>query len=546
MAPVMNTLPDEDASPEARLAFRHALPSSRLGQEHESLQSFRKAADFVPAQKMQYSLVVITEPARRRILLGEKHRGFGKGMHNSFGGKIEPGESDVESAKRELEEETGISVPIERMTQSKLGTLWFTFEDSPTEMVIHVFRVNVSCGTSTSFNSGEMDDSIFQIDPSVIRGCDEITPVWFADWHEIPMHNMFADDSVWLTKVLSSQKEVLVDGWFHFEPGGQKVNTILHYYMDFRPKNILLSAHNDNPDNCSAQSKGTPKYTLEKRLFHALHDSKIHSPSVKEFKESYAFANAVKAFLGRNTFDIVIDVAGGHGALAALFLVTTSARSAIVIDPVAVGGGGVSRAWGAFFQGKELRYRYECLRSGLPAELESALKSTQSNRILVVACHACQHLSDEILELSCRHGVHAAIMPCCQKDPSSAGSSWKDTSKKLDVSIGIIMDILLAGKVMSWTTGKEAPVSYDVRMKVIDGSITPQNRLILCRAQGLGDEKVLTEKKSKAHERLRRAYKRAHAAAIGMIRPASSHLQGLHLITGFALGYLVALAVIKR
>jgi 8-oxo-dGTP pyrophosphatase MutT (NUDIX family) len=547
MAPPVTNTPSVDASREARLAFRHALPSSRLGQEHESLESFRKAADFVPDTQKEYSLVVITEPsgAGRRILLGEKHRGFGKGMYNSFGGKIEPGESDVESAKRELEEETGICVPIERMAQSKLGTLWFTFEDSPTEIVVHVFRINVSCDDSTT-SSGERDESIFRIDPSVIRGCDEITPVWFPDWHEIPMHDMFADDSVWLTRVLSSQEEVLVDGWFHFEPGGQEVNTILHYFMDFRPKNI--SAHNDNLGDLSEQSEGTPKassFTLEQRLFHALHDSKVHSPSVKEFKEAYAFANAVKKFLGRNTYDIVIDVAGGHGALAALFLVTTSARSAIVVDPVAVGGGGVSRAWGTFFRGKELRYRYECLRSGLPAELESALKSTQADRILVVACHACQHLSDEILEVSCRYGVHAAVMPCCQKDPSSAGSSWKDISKKLDVSIEILMDVLLAGKAMSWTTGKEAAVSYDVRMKAIDGSITPQNRMILCRAQGVGDEKGLADKRSKAHDRLSRAYKRAHAAATDTIRP-SSQLQGLHLVAGFALGYLVALAFIKR
>jgi 8-oxo-dGTP pyrophosphatase MutT (NUDIX family) len=237
MATPVTKTPPVGTSTEARLAFRHALPSSRLGQEHACLENFREAADFVPTKQKEYSLVVITEPARRRILLGEKHRGFGKGMYNSFGGKIEPGESDVESAKRELEEETGICVPMERMTQSKLGTFRFTFEDNPTEMVVHAFRINVSCDGSTT-SSGEMDESIFRIDPSVIRGCDEITPVWFADWHDIPLQNMFADDSVWLTRVLSSREVVLVDGWFHFEPGGQEVNTILHYYMDFRPKNI--------------------------------------------------------------------------------------------------------------------------------------------------------------------------------------------------------------------------------------------------------------------------------------------------------------------
>lgn len=39
-------------------------------------------------------------------------------------------------------------------------------------------------------------------------------------------------------------------------------------------------------------------------------------------------------------------------------------------------------------------------------------------RILVVACHACQHLTDETLEIACSYGVHAAVLSCCQKDLS--------------------------------------------------------------------------------------------------------------------------------
>lgn len=45
----------------------------------------------------------------RHVLLGMKKRGFGKGKWNGFGGKVEQGETMVESAVRELKEEAGIT-----------------------------------------------------------------------------------------------------------------------------------------------------------------------------------------------------------------------------------------------------------------------------------------------------------------------------------------------------------------------------------------------------------------------------------------------------
>ena len=261
--------------------------------------------------------------------------------------------------------------------------------------------------------------------------------------------------------------------------------------------------------------------------------------------------NAVRSVFGsqrRNAFDYVIDVAGGHGALAALFLLTTSAKVGTVVDPARVGQ--IQYAWADFLANKSLRFRHECLRTGLPAELALALEHTTPDRILVLACHACQHLSDEVLEISCRHGVHAAVMPCCQKDPSP-GSSWKMASRKLDIPIEKTMDLLLAGKCMSWAAND---VSYEVRMKFIDASITPQNRIIVCRA--VSGDKVQGSRAgiAKAHQKLEVAYRRAHHAATAAVTTKRTATGGslspllldLRFLGGTAFGFLLALAIFRR
>lgn len=246
----------------------------------------------------------------------------------------------------------------------------------------------------------------------------------------------------------------------------------------------------------------TKKYTLEQKLFHEIHRNDVHQPTVKEFKEALAFVNATKSFFGRNAFDLILDVAGGHGALAALFLIMTSASTAVVIDPAKVGGGGVERAWRNFYEHKNLRYRHEPLQMGLPAELSIATKRHQRDRILVVGCHACQHLSEDIIEISRRYNVQIAVMPCCQKD-QLPGSPWKSTSKLLGIPFATTMDILLAGKALS------SDRQYDVRMKLIDSDITPQNRLILCKRNH--DRDTRTELAiAKATKDLERAYWKAH------------------------------------
>ena len=466
----------------------------------DTLASFRKAiGGFHTVEQKQYTLIVVTssshtdsDPSSRRILLGHKHRGFGSGLFNSFGGKIEPGESVDSSARRELEEETGISLPLEILRDARLGTLFFTFADSATEMVVHLFRVEIN-------TIGEGKDNCPYVDPCTIRGCDEITPQWF-DQADIPLHQMFADDSVWLTRLLTypvgARARALLDGWFHFQEGGVPVNTILHHHLHLRR---YARAESEIRDTL------VQSLTLEKRLFHELHQRGINSPTLKEFNEAFAFASALRI---KSEVDCVIDVAGGHGALGALLLITTAATEAVVVDPACVGRAGVERAWGTHLRGKMFRYRHECLRTGLPNELEDFIrrKQTDASRILVVACHACQHLSEEIVDIACRFGVQVAVMPCCQRD-TSPGCAWKAASKNLGIPVNYVMDLLLAGKAMSWSVGLEAQVTYDVRMRLINHKLTPQNRLILCRPKPRNWNKQSVDR---AHAKLGEVYHRAH------------------------------------
>ncbi len=327
------------------------------------------------------------------------------------------------------------------------------------------------------------------------------------------------------------------------------------------PTESVSKIQNNDIDN----NKNTNN-TLEKRLFHALQTSQVNNPSIKEFKELWAFANAVKTFYGKeNDIDLVLDVAGGHGALGALLLILLKSSSkCVVVDPACESiKGGVELAWGNEFlyggnisqdskkKKKELKYRNECLRTGLRSELDEAIhgrSSTSPKRILVVACHACQHLADETLEIACSYGANVAVMPCCQKDLT--GGSFEATAAQLKMNIGVMMDILAAGKVLSWSNGRESGVKYQVEVKVIDEKITPQNRLVLARAVDLDTEDCEQKKIKDAHARLARAYHRAHGNTKRGISRIQEKLKASvcmkSLGVGIATGVILSIAWSRR
>jgi mutator protein MutT len=124
----------------------------------------------------QLTLVIVTNG--NRILLGMKKRGFGAGLYNGFGGKVEPGETIEEAAKRELWEEVGIVAN----ELSNVGQLEFVFADESPDLLVHLFLL--------SPYEGEVTES------------EEMKPEWYT-FDTIPYSQMWPDDEFWVPEILA-------------------------------------------------------------------------------------------------------------------------------------------------------------------------------------------------------------------------------------------------------------------------------------------------------------------------------------------------------
>lgn len=115
-----------------------------------------------------------------RILLIEKKRGLGAGKVNGPGGRLEPGETPIQAAIREVGEELCV-VPV---GVEKRGELAFQFVDGYA-LFCHVF--------SASGCEGTPEETV------------EATPLW-TPLDAIPYERMWADDALWLPHVLAKRK----------------------------------------------------------------------------------------------------------------------------------------------------------------------------------------------------------------------------------------------------------------------------------------------------------------------------------------------------
>ncbi len=123
-----------------------------------------------------------------RVLLIHKKRGLGAGKINGPGGRIDPGESPLECAVREVQEELRVT-PI-GLAQS--GELLFQFTDG---LSIHV-TVFMASGCI-----GEPQET------------EEAKPLW-APLDKIPYEQMWADDRLWIPLMLEGKN---FEGRFLFD-----------------------------------------------------------------------------------------------------------------------------------------------------------------------------------------------------------------------------------------------------------------------------------------------------------------------------------------
>jgi len=123
-----------------------------------------------------------------RILLIHKKLGLGAGKINGVGGRLEPGETPLQAAVREVEEE----LHIHPLCPKEAGRLSFQFLDG-LALWVTVFRASSYTGTP--------QETI------------EAKPLW-VDLDVIPYDRMWADDCFWLPLLL---KGTVFDGYFIFD-----------------------------------------------------------------------------------------------------------------------------------------------------------------------------------------------------------------------------------------------------------------------------------------------------------------------------------------
>ncbi len=155
----------------------------------------------------------------------------------------------------------------------------------------------------------------------------------------------------------------------------------------------------------------------------------------------------------------MLDLACGHALVAQLMLLLDdSSQEALAVDvklPPSASrvAAGLSLAWPRL--------------AGRVALCEARLDSVATSRSdVVVSCHACGSLTDDVLDRAIQARARVAVLPCCQSAGScDAGAleGWLDPALAVDVT----------------RVAKLRAAGYRVHTQTIPASITSKNRLLL-------------------------------------------------------------------
>jgi SAM-dependent methyltransferase len=162
----------------------------------------------------------------------------------------------------------------------------------------------------------------------------------------------------------------------------------------------------------------------------------------------------------------VLDLACGHGLVAhIMLLLDDTSPSALAVDTsIPPSAHRVAECLAAAWP------RLAGRVSLLSARLEDI--DAQSGDV-IVSCHACGRLTDDVLDKAIAARARVVVLPCCQcaADSDAGGlSGWLDAALAIDVT----------------RAAKLTAAGYEVHTQTIPPSITPKNRLLLGAPVGEG------------------------------------------------------------
>ncbi len=265
----------------------------------------------------------------------------------------------------------------------------------------------------------------------------------------------------------------------------------------------------------AAASCGSAESSLESKLYWSLRrHTTAPKPHEKEVRESLAFFKKCEKFLSRKA--LVVDVCGSHGLLAALFVAYGKASAGVVVDKFRPASfDQLLAAWAPFLRrpppadasgdadaqsaaSQLVTFATGDFRDVLPA----LLRQQPAAKIAVVACHACGHLTDAVVDMCVELGIDFAVMGCCHKDTQTQGQMGL-VAKSLGIKEHEAIDVARLGGIV----GR----GYDCRWRTIDKSITPENRMLIGLARlgpGVALQRAMYEQATEA--KMSKVYSRIH------------------------------------
>ncbi len=116
-----------------------------------------------------------------RLLVVRRGREPGRGLWSVPGGRVEPGESDVQAVEREVREETGLHVTV----GIRVGTV---LRDGPGGEVYDIRDYACAVAVATSPVAGDDADEVRFVSRSELAGLDLVDRLWdtLEGWGMLP------------------------------------------------------------------------------------------------------------------------------------------------------------------------------------------------------------------------------------------------------------------------------------------------------------------------------------------------------------------------